>query len=66
MISVSERVPAVKGLCGILTTGRPPKNNAAEQWKKNKIIRINKTIAIEAKGILKAWCIKYNFCLLGN
>lgn len=48
MIPVSELLLVVKGLCGILATGKK-KSNAAEQWKKIHN-RINETIAIEAKA----------------
>lgn len=49
MIPVSELQLLVKGLCGILATGKKKESRAAEQWKKIHN-RINETVAIEAKA----------------
>lgn len=51
MIPVSELQLLVKGLCGILATGKK-KSRAAEEWKKIHN-RINETVAIEAKASWK-------------
>lgn len=65
MISVTELVLVVKGVCGILATRKKKtpknqaqqtnkwKNNAAEEWKKPKPSRIYESIAIEAKASWK-------------